>query len=140
MGLTLRIYIVKDDNTLERLPLNKYERLLDRDPNELIPRYAGKRIQYAAVVVDLVNRKPVDILRTQYSYLTFASDGRLDTKVLRKEGNLAANMILPSIRDRNQPGLIDASHRFAKKQFDHEYKWEPTPHIESAIFEAVFGK
>jgi hypothetical protein len=114
--------------------------LLDHDPNERIPKYAGKRIRYAAVVVDLVNRKPVDIVRTQYSYLTFANDGKLDTKVLQKEGSLAANIISPGIRDREQPGVIDASHRFAKKQFDHEYKWEPTPHIESAIFEAVLGK
>lgn len=38
---------------------------------------------------------------------------------------LAANMMPPIYMDRDQPGIIDASHRFAQKRFDHEYKWRP---------------
>lgn len=140
MGLALRIFIVKDDNTLERLPLTKYERLFDRDPNERLPKHAGKRIRYAAVVVDLANRKPVDIIRSQYFYLTFDSQGKLDTNELQKESRLAANMIESICMDRDQPEIIDAGHRFAQKRFNHEYKWRPSKSIRAAIFEAIFGK
>ena len=34
MGLSIRIFIVEDDDTIKRFPLARYERLLKRDPDE----------------------------------------------------------------------------------------------------------
>ena len=59
MGLSIRVFIVEDDDSINRLPLAQYERLLKRDPNESLPKYAGRRIRYALIVVDLVNRRPI---------------------------------------------------------------------------------
>ena len=60
MGLSIRIFIFEDDDTIKRLPLALYERLRKRDPNERLLEYAGKRVRYALIVVDLVNRKPIE--------------------------------------------------------------------------------
>jgi hypothetical protein len=75
MGISLRVFLVNDDDSIHRFALTRYERLLSRDPNERITQHAGKRVQYILIVVDLLNREPVEILRVQYSYLYFDSEG-----------------------------------------------------------------
>ena len=86
MGTTLRIFIVNDDDSLQRIALAKYERMRDRDPRGRLPEYAGKRIRYALVFVDLENRQPVEILRVQYSYLYFDDEGLIEADHI--EGDL----------------------------------------------------
>ena len=62
MGLSVRIFIVEEDDIIKRLPLALYERLLKRVPNESLPKYAGKRVRYALIVVNLVNRRPIEVV------------------------------------------------------------------------------
>ena len=50
MGLSIRIFIVEDDDTINRLPLARYERLLKRDSDERLLEYTGKRVRYALIV------------------------------------------------------------------------------------------
>ena len=65
MGLSVRIFIVEEDDTIKRRPLTRYERLLKRDPNESLPKYAGKRVRYALIVINLVNRRPIEFVRDE---------------------------------------------------------------------------
>ena len=77
MGLSIRVFIVENDDTIKRLPLARYERLLRRDPDERLSRYAGQRVRYALIVVDLINRRPVEVVRDEYAHLDFDREGRL---------------------------------------------------------------
>jgi len=93
------------------------------------------------VVVNLIKRKPVEILRFEYSFLFFDAEGRIDPAESEKEARLAFE-ILPSIPfpfEKPTDNVIEARHLFSKKRFDNEYKWTPTPEIEAAIVEAIFG-
>jgi len=139
MGVGLRIFLVDDDDSIQRLPITRFERLLRRDHQERVPQYAGKRVRYAEVAVELANRKPVAILRIEYFVLSFDSQGRIDLAEKRKGSRLAmeAHPRFPS--ERAFPQVIDAGHRFAKKRYERVYKWKPTPEIEAAILEATFG-
>jgi hypothetical protein len=140
VGVGFRIFLIKDDDSLERISFSLYERLLRDDPEECLPQYAGKQIRYALVAVDLVRRKPMSILHTQYAFLRFDSEGKLDSKEWEREARLAAELF-PPLPDQEHPAqLIYARHRFARKRYANEYLWEPTPEIESAIKEAIFGK
>jgi hypothetical protein len=139
MGLSIRIFIVDEDDSLHRLALARYERLLRDDPAESIPEYAGKRVRYALIVVDLVNRKPVEIVHAEFSWLSFDSKGRLDRSGKEKEARLALEAIPPLLGEEDTEQLIDARHRFAKKRYDSEYRWKPTSEIEAAIVTAIFG-
>ena len=65
MGLSIRVFIVEDDDSIKRLPQAKYERLLKRSSDERLLKYSGKRVRYALPVVDLVNRRPIEIVRDQ---------------------------------------------------------------------------
>ena len=90
--------------------------------------------------VDLVNRKPVEILLIQYAYLSFDSEGRIDTAELQKEMRLGVDMVPPVATEHLFLNVVDAEHRFLQKRYKDTHTWEPTPEIEAAIVEAVFGK
>ncbi|UCE52579.1 MAG: hypothetical protein JSV31_25525, partial [Desulfobacterales bacterium] len=78
MGLGTRIFIVKEDDSLQRVTLKRYNRIIKGYPDEGLLQYAGKRIRYELIVLEMIDRKPAEILMTEYSYLTFDSKGRLD--------------------------------------------------------------
>jgi transposase len=140
MGLSIRIFIVEDDDTIKRLPLSRYERLLRRDPNERLSRYADQRVRYALIVVDLVNRKPIDVVRDEYAYLDFDKQGRLKEPEFGKEEISALDMLDFSSLEQQDKRVIDARHRFAKKRYFDKHRWDPTDEIITAIAEAIFGK
>ncbi|HUV59848.1 MAG TPA: hypothetical protein VMW09_07020 [Desulfatiglandales bacterium] len=139
MGTGLKIFLVNDDDSLQRFPLARFERLIDRDPKELLPQYAGKRVRYALVIADLVNRKPVEILRIQYSILTFDSEGKIDAAEREKEMRLGVDMVPIGKTALTSLKVVDAEHHFLQKRYENRYLWRPTPEIEEAIAKALFG-
>ena len=136
MGLSVRIFIVGDDDSIQRLAWAHYERLLEKDPKECLPQYANMRIRYALVVVELYNRRPVQILKFQYSFLTFDDKGRLDPDESEREARLAFDVLGPI--DTSSGNVIDAGHIFAKKRFRDKYTWTPSPEIDAVIMNKIF--
>ena len=139
MGLGTRIFIVRADDSLQRLTLKRYNRLIKGYPDEGLMQYAGKRIRYALIVLEMINRKPAEILMAEYSFLAFDSKGRLNAGEREKAARLAMDTLEPILPDKKPEQLIDAKHKFAKKRFDDRYIWKPTPDIETAIQRAIFG-
>jgi hypothetical protein len=140
MGTGLRVFFVNEDETLKRIPLARYERLLGADPEVRLQEYAGKRVRYALAALEFVNRKPVEILSIQYSILSFDPAGRVDAGELEKEIQLGFKMLQPLMTDFDFPNVINAQDRFAMKSFHDRYTWTPSSEIEKAIVDAVFGK
>ena len=139
MGISLRIFLVNDNDSIQRFPLVRFERLIQRDPKERLPQYAGKRVRYVEAALELEQRKPIGILRILYLIMPFDSEGRIDAEEQEKEQRLGIDMIPPMLPDRDSSQVVEARHRFAKKRFDNEYRWKPTQEIEFAIMEAIFG-
>ena len=96
MGLGIRVFIVKDDDTIKRLPLARFERLHKRDPAERLLEYSGKRVRYALIIVDLLNRIPIEILRDEFGFLEFDDEGRIKKTEHDKQESLAFDMLTPS--------------------------------------------
>jgi hypothetical protein len=138
MGISLRIFVVNDDESIKRFPLSRFERLLRGDPKERLPEHAGKRVKYAEAAVELENRKPTRILRIVYHILSFDSEGRLDQAEQEKERRLVADIIAFPIKNGSSGRVIKAQGLFAKKRFEHHYRWTPTESVEMKIVEAVF--
>jgi hypothetical protein len=90
MGLGTRIFIVNEDDSLERLTLKRYNRLIKGYPDEGLMQYAGKRIRYALIVLEMINRKPAEILMAEYLFLAFGSKGRLDAGDREKAARLSS--------------------------------------------------
>ena len=140
MGIGLRIFLINDDDSLQRLAVAKYDRLLRRDLEERLPQYAGKRVRYALVAYEVENRKPVEILRIEYNYLSLDSEGRMDAAEQERQYRLAVDLLPPVLLARQPPQVVDAQHRFARKRYNHKYRWTPSPELEAAIVHAIFGK
>ena len=142
MGTGLRIFLIHEHNNLQRLSVSRYERLIRRERNESHPEYAGKQIRYAIAILTLAGRKPLAINRIDYSVLSFDSEGRIDTSDQEKQARLALDSLPPLTKDENSEDrgqIIDARQRFAKKRYEHQYKWRPNPATEAAIIAAIFG-
>ena len=140
MGLSIRIFVIEEDDTIKHLPLARYERLLKRDPNESLPKYAGRRVRYALIVVDLINRRPIEIVKDEFAFLNFDDKGRLKTSEHEKEESLAFDMLGFTSLEQQDKRVIDARHKFAKKRYFNKHRWEPSDKIIAAIGEAIFGK
>lgn len=139
MGLGMRIFIVKDDGSLVRLPFGRYNRLIRHDARERLPEYASKRVRCAVIVVESKDRIPVEILKSQYSYLSFDYDGRLLEEGDERQVRLAMDTLEPVIADKDRQ-VVDVRHKFARKRYVREYLWQPSPEIEAAIWKEIFGR
>lgn len=140
MGLSLRIFLVNDDDSPQRLPLAKYQRMFRRESKECLPNYANKRVRYVMVVLDYLDRKPVEILRIDYAFLKFDAKGRIDQSEKKKEARLAIESFSPIGEKQESEQLIDARHLFARKRYNDRYKWKPSSELEAKIIDAVFGE
>ena len=140
MGVGIRIFLVDDDDSIERFPATRFERLIHQDPREILPQYSGRRVRFVETALELYQRKPLQILRFLPFVLSFDSEGRLDQSEHEKEQRLISEMISFPLRNRDSGNVIEAQHRFAKKHLDHRYRWTPGPEIEKAIMKAIFGE
>ena len=138
MGLSLRIFIIDEDDTIRRIPLSRFERIHAGNPEEILPEYKNSRIRYAEVVVELENRKPYSIARIVYGYLQFDSNGQVDKGFLDREAQVAISMLPPIPLPHESEKVIHANNKFARKRFNHEFAWTPSPELEQAIIDKSF--
>ena len=139
MGLGTRIFIVNEDDSLQRVSQKRYDRLIKGYLDENLKQFAGKRIRYALFVLEVINRKPVKILMSEYSFLFFDSEGRLDASERERATQLVMDTLEPIGPIKNAGNVINVKHKFAKKRYDDRYQWKPSPEIETAIQRAIFG-
>ena len=140
MGVSLRSFIIDDDETVHKISYAMYKRLVGQDPGEQLKRYSGQRVRYALIAVEMRDRKPVDILHTEEGFFTFDSDGRLDLSSRREEIKLVFDSLAPNTLNKSSSRIVDASHHFAKKKYEERFTWKPTPKIAKAIIGIIFGK
>jgi hypothetical protein len=73
-------------------------------------------------------------------FLSLDSEGRIDAGEQEKARRMAVDLFPPVLPEEEPGQVIDAQHRFAKKRYDNEYRWTPSPELEAAIVRAIFGK
>jgi hypothetical protein len=138
---SVRQFFVSDDDEIFRVPNTKFERLLKGSFEEKTERFAGKRVRTAEIVVQLENRRPLQVLRAIYYYLHFDEKGILDYDRFMKDGGIVANAGIPDIfAEKVQGNLINAQQEFAKRQRDHSVWWKPSVQLESNILDASIGE
>ena len=140
MGVSLRPFIIDDDDTVHKISYAMYKRLVGQDPGEQLNRYAGQRIRYALIAVKMKDRKSVDILHTEEGFFTFDSDGRLDMSSRKEEIKLVFDSLTPHTSNKTSSRVVDARHHFAKKKYEGKYTWKPTPQIAETIIGMIFGR
>jgi hypothetical protein len=137
MGIGCRVFIIGDNDSLQRISMVRLTRLLHFDRKESLQRYAEKRVRCAMVFLEVAGRQVQAIRNIEYSLLQFNDKGRIDKKEWEKGMRLGMEL-LPSILDEEHPQkVINARHRFARSRYEHEFKWKPSRKVEEAIVAAV---
>ena len=132
MGVAARYFIIEEDGAVRRMAAAKFHRLTIGGSDERLPEYAGKRVRYAAIYLDLVDREPVGIRTMDFGYLLFGKRGKFD----QSEWNTAVLMAMNSwlVRKRESAtNVSDARRTFAKRRIDHEHHWKPDDQLLQAL-------
>ena len=66
MGVSLKAFIIDDDDTVHRITYAMYKRLVAQEPEARLCQYADRRVRYALIAVEMKDRKPKDILHTEW--------------------------------------------------------------------------
>ena len=135
MNIGIRVFILENDGSLRPLPVRKFDGLLRGEI--LYPEYAGKRVRYAMISVELENRKAVEIVRADYGFVSFDARGRLDEKDMERQMRQVANTLSVPGQESN---FIDSRPPIAQQRYRAEFKWTPTSAEIAAIDRAVLWK
>jgi hypothetical protein len=139
MGIGCRVFLLGDNDSLQRISMVRLTRLLHFDRRESLQQYAGKRVRCAMVFLEVAGRQVHGIRKIDYFLLPFDDKGQIDKNDWEKGMRLGMEL-LPSILNEEHPKkVINAQHRFAKRRYEHEFKWKPSRKVEEAIVAAVFG-
>ena len=139
MGMSSRLFLIDDNDSLKRFSVEQLGRLLRFDKRVTLPQYAGKRIRCAMAVLEVAGRQVQTIRQIDYFVLPFDDKGLIDKKEWTRGIRLALE-ILPSVIGGTHPRqVIDARDQFMKKRYDHEFKWKPSRKIEEEIVAAILS-
>ncbi len=84
-------------------------------------------LRYVEVVVNLENRRAVEVLRIGFYQHRVLENGKLDRKHFRAVMATVGEAAFGGLRiTEPQPGVVAAEHRFAKRRLDHLSTWKPT--------------
>jgi hypothetical protein len=139
VGMGSRLFLIDDNDSLQRLSVEKLGRLMRFDKKVVLPQYAGKRIRCAMAVLEVAGRQVQTIRHIDYFVLPFDDKGRIDKEEWTRGVRLALELLPSGLEEMHPKQVVDARHRFMKKRYDHEFKWRPSRKMEEEIVTAIMG-
>ena len=125
MGLGSRMFFFEEDGTLRSMPWSRYMRLYEGDPSVRFHEYAGKAVKCVSVVIELKDRIPLSVLRTDFFITYFDGKGRMDQTKKEEALKLAVNMAGPDLTEPGQGLVIDAHQRLSAKRYRDQLRMGP---------------
>ena len=116
MGMGSRLFLIDDDDSLQRLSVEKLSQLIRFDKGVTLPQYAGKRIRCAMAVLEVAGRQVQTIRHIDYFMLPFDDKGRVDNKEWIRGVRLALEMLPSGLEGMHPRQVVDARDRFMKKR------------------------
>ena len=128
MGIGVRVHFFQEDGRIKKIPYTRFDRLLSDGSDERLEAHAGKRVRCAMTFVELHQRKPTKILRTDFKIIPFAANGKVDFEEYRRGQRLAFNMVdlVGLSREARADNVVDLRPRVSRKRYVDEFTWEPT--------------
>ena len=147
MGIAFRFFIIGENDELMRISYARYKRLSAGKPRDRMPEFAGRRIRWAQIAVEMEDRKPLRVVWTFFGYLPFDQRGGLDEEQIRKSAALSLETLIgpmtAKIRPKffkEEPGnVLHSAWRFAARRRDHEERWKPSLELNARICDAAIG-
>ncbi|MCG6881098.1 MAG: hypothetical protein LJE96_18405 [Deltaproteobacteria bacterium] len=133
---SIRHFIIDKNDQIFKISQAKFNRMLTHNSEEKFPSFAGLRLRYAEIAIELKDRKPHSVIRSIFSHLSFDSDGFLDYNRYLKDGGIVSSAGILDFGKMSAGNLIDANKIFSKKLRDNTVWWIPKHKIEKAIYDA----
>jgi hypothetical protein len=115
MRLALRYFLLDREGTLYRLPSTTLDRMVQVRTRLRLPRLAGQRVRSAEVAVEMMNGRPVRVLRSVFNMLTFKSDGTLVPPLQDRHARARIKLALAAASAARRAGITEASTRFVAR-------------------------
>jgi hypothetical protein len=104
MRVAFRHFLLDSEGTLYRLPSAALDRMLQIPARHHLPRLAGQRVRSAELAVEMMNGRPIRVVRSVFTMLTFNSDGTLVPLLqdphVRARAELALALEAPAVSTR----------------------------------------
>lgn len=139
MGISIRYFLVDNEDNVKSISIAKIERLQKGDPGEKYPELKNEKIKLAEIYVEFDGRKPIRVIQIHGSFLSFDSNGMLDQEEIQKEMHAGVGAAIQiDLQDKNKK-IINAEKVFASKMFQNKYKWSLNDELKQKILKAIFG-
>ena len=93
MGIGCRVFLVDDNDSLQRISMARLDRLLHFDRAESFPQYSGKRVRCAMVFVEVAGRQVLAIRNIDYFLLPLDDNGKINKKEWEKGMRLGMELL-----------------------------------------------
>ena len=122
MRLALRYFLIDREGTLYQLPGATLERMAQARSRLRLARFAGQRVRSAEVAVEMLNGRPVRVIRSVFNMLTFKSDGSLVPPLQDRHARARVELALARAAAARRASLTEASTRFVARGGE----WKPS--------------
>lgn len=129
MRVAFRHFLLDREGTLYRLPSAALDRMLHNPARHRLTRFAGQRVRSAEVVVEMMNGRPIAVLRSVFSMLTIKSDGTLVSPLRDRHIRARAELALALDSPDPPASVAEASTRFVARGG----QWKPPPALARRI-------
>jgi hypothetical protein len=148
VGLSCRVFIIDGNDSVYPIPYALYEKLMKGESVECFSEYDGKRVRCAVVWVEMARKKPCSIYEIDTILLPFHNKGRIDIREWERKKKARMELevtrinyfLSSALRKGKNSNLIEAQHRFLRKQYDHKFKWMPNRKIKEEILAHLFRR
>lgn len=133
------MFLLDHDDKLFRLPTAQFDRMRQDPTHHPLPRFAGRRVRMADIVVELADRQPRCVRWRTFAILTFDTAGCLNPGTFHRQQQAVAELALaPSFaRPEGAAAVVDATLRFVAQGG----RWVPSRilarHIDDAALDRV---
>ena len=128
MGIGIKTFVVKSDDTFEHWGLARFQRLFDGELT--VPEFAGQRLRYATVVYETEDRKATKLRRVDCHVMFIETDGRHHVQERMRDAMGAFSASTSPL-----PGVADARGEFYRRSSG----WKPSATLRAALIDAAMG-
>jgi hypothetical protein len=134
--VAFRHYLLDSEGTLYRLPSAALDRMLQAPNRHRLARFAGQRVRSAEVVVEMVDGRPISVVRSVFNMLTFKRDGTLIPPLRDRHVRVRAELALALDSPDPRASVAEASTRFVARGG----QWKPPAALARRIEQTALGR
>jgi hypothetical protein len=129
-SLSIKFLIVDENDNLKYISPAKLKRISEGNDKKVV--FKNEKVRLVEAIIERLGGEVINIIRLNYSQLVFTNEGRIDWD---KELSLTIDLLEETDENENHPAgnIINARNYFLQKQYEREFKWQPSVELENKI-------